>query len=158
MAEGKWSGAFGKLITGLFFVLLVGGIGFFGGYFYSKNGHDMAVADTAYQAIREITAPVVIIPENITTGDELIDALNNVIDKAPDIIMKVQKGDKNASKQLDNIVDGLSKIDYSKIDLTPSQSIRLISMSGKLLPILKQVFPADTITTIGLLALLGGGN
>ena len=84
-------------------------------------------------------------PEKITTGEELINALDSVIDVVPILIRESNNGDAEAGRKIDQIVDVLSKVDYESLELTTSQGLRLVSMSGKVLPILKEILPDNAI-------------
>ncbi|MDR3191527.1 MAG: hypothetical protein LBT87_00500 [Treponema sp.] len=90
-------------------------------------------------------------PDNITTGDELVNSLDNVIDVVPKLIRQSNNGDAESGKKIDQIVDVLSKVDYEHLNLTTSQGLRLVSMSGKVLPILKEIMPDNVLP--GLLSM-----
>ena len=101
---------------------------------------------------KKLDATKVHFPESITTGDELINSLNDVIDVVPVLIRQSNNGDVESGKKIDQIVDVLSKVDYENLKLTTSQALRLVSMSGKVLPILKEIIPDGGL--LGLLSLL----
>ena len=91
-------------------------------------------------------------PDNITTGTEFIDALDSVIDVVPILIRQSNNGDVESGKKIDQIVDVLSKVDFENLDFTTSQGIKLVSMSRKIIPILREIMPDGVL--LGLLSLL----
>ncbi|MDR0553442.1 MAG: hypothetical protein LBG76_01395 [Treponema sp.] len=100
----------------------------------------------------KLDAAKVRFPDTITTGAELINALDSVIDVVPKLIRQSNNGDAESGKKIDQIVDVLSKVDYEHLELTTSQGLRLVSMSGKVLPILKEIMPDNVLS--GLLSIL----
>ena len=87
-------------------------------------------------------------PDSITTGEELINSLNNVIDIVPILIRQSNNGDAESGRKIYQIVEVLSKVDYENLNLTTSQGLRLVSMSGKVLPILKEIMPDNVLFSL----------
>ncbi|MDR2477443.1 MAG: hypothetical protein LBD18_06640 [Treponema sp.] len=100
---------------------------------------------------RKLDAAKVPFPDTITTGAELVNALDSVIDVVPGLIRQSNNGDAESGKKIDQIVDVLSRVDYEHLDLTASQKLGLVSMSGKALPILKEIMSDSMLS--GLLSM-----